>query len=99
MTKITIDEDLNFDKTHFKNIEEFIDYLRSLHLIYELQPTNLANEDVVSYSNQTESMVDDDFELPQWQKDVIDKRLEDIENGKTNFQDFKSALREIEKDL
>jgi len=48
MTKITLDEDLNFDKTHFKDLGELIDYLRSLHLIYELQPVNRVNEDLMS---------------------------------------------------
>lgn len=99
MTKITIDEDLNFDKTHFKDIGELISYLRSRHLIYEFQPVNRVNEDLMSYTEQAKLGIDDEYELSQWQKDVIDKRLQDIEEGKVKFQDFESAIKEIEKDL
>jgi len=59
----------------------------------------MVNEDATIYTEQRKKTVNEDFELPQWQKDVIDKRLKDIEKGKTNFQDFDSAIREIEKEL
>jgi hypothetical protein len=57
----------------------------------------LVNEDAVSYSNQTESMVDDDFELPQWQKDVIDKRLEDLEKNPDSFISYDAFLEKYGK--
>jgi hypothetical protein len=57
----------------------------------------LVNEDAVSYSNQTESMVDGDFELPQWQKDVIDKRLEDLEKNPDSFISYDAFLEKYGK--
>jgi len=43
--------------------------------------------------------IEEDAELHQWQKDIIDERLEKIANGKENFQDFDIAIDEIEKEL
>jgi len=97
MIKITIDENLNFDKTHFKNIEELIDYLRSLNLIYDLQPKNMVNEDPTLYTEQIKDTINEDFELPQWQKDVIDKRLEDLEKNPNSFISYDEFLEKYGK--
>lgn len=97
MTKITIDEDLNFDKTHFQNIGELIDYLRSLHLIYELQPYHSVNEDAAIYTDQLNEIEKEDFELPQWQKDVIDKRLDDLEKNPNSYISYDEFLEKYGK--
>ena len=41
--------------------------------------------------------IEENTELHQWQKDIIDKRLDKIANGNETFQDFYSAIDEIEK--
>ncbi|TLU98143.1 hypothetical protein [Dyadobacter luticola] len=39
------------------------------------------------------------FEIPQWQKDIVLKRLKDYENGIEEYLEFEHAIKEIEKDL
>lgn len=97
MTKITIEEDLDFDKTHFKNIEELIDYLRSLNLIYDLQPKNMVNEGATVFTEKMKDTINENFELPQWQKDVIDKRLEDLEKNPNSFISYDEFLEKYGK--
>ena len=43
--------------------------------------------------------IEDDAELHQWQKNIIDSRLDKIANGNERFQDFKTAINEIENEL
>ena len=38
-------------------------------------------------------------ELFQWQTDIIDERLEKIANGNEKFQDFDTAIDEVEQGL
>ncbi len=38
-------------------------------------------------------------EIRPWQKDIIDERLEKIANGNEKFQDFETAIGEIENEL
>ncbi len=39
------------------------------------------------------------LELDQWQKDIIDDRLEKVAKENEKFQDFEKAIEEIENDL
>ena len=43
--------------------------------------------------------MEEDTELNQWQKDIIDERLEKISNGNEKFQDIETAIDEIEGEL
>ncbi len=43
--------------------------------------------------------IEDITELHQWQKDIIDERLEKIAKGNEKFQDFETAIDEIENEL
>ena len=43
--------------------------------------------------------IEDKTTLHQWQKDIIDERLERIAKGNEEFQDFDTAIDEIEKEL
>jgi len=43
--------------------------------------------------------LEDTAELHQWQKDIIDDRLEEVAKGNEKFQDFETAIEEIENDL
>ena len=43
--------------------------------------------------------IEENTELHQWQKDIIDERLEKITKDNEKFQDFETAIGEIEKDL
>ncbi len=40
-----------------------------------------------------------EFDIPEWHKKILDKRLKAIENGEEEFQDFNEALDEIEREL
>jgi Putative addiction module component len=39
------------------------------------------------------------FDIPEWHKKELDKRLEAIKNGDEQFIDFEEALDEIEREL
>ena len=43
--------------------------------------------------------MEDNMGLHQWQKEIIDERLENIANGDEKFQDFETAIAEIENEL
>ena len=43
--------------------------------------------------------IEDSTELDQWQKDLIDERLAKIARGNEKFQDFETAIEEIENKL
>lgn len=43
--------------------------------------------------------LEDNTELYQWQKNLIDDRLEKIADGNEKFQDFENAINEIENEL
>ena len=43
--------------------------------------------------------IEDYSELHQWQKDIIDERLKKIAKGNQEFQDFETAIDEIENEL
>ena len=43
--------------------------------------------------------IEENTELHQWQKDIIDERLEKIAKGNEKFQDFETSIDEIEKEL
>lgn len=43
--------------------------------------------------------MEDDRELNQWQKNIIDERIEKISNGSEKFQDIDTAIDEIEREL
>ena len=43
--------------------------------------------------------IDSSTELYQWQVDIIDKRLSKIADGNEKFQDFDTAIDEIEQGL
>jgi hypothetical protein len=45
------------------------------------------------------SDVDLDDELPQWQKDIIDTRLEDYHKNPTDVMNFDKMIDDIEKRL
>lgn len=38
----------------------------------------------------------EDFVVPEWQKDEVRKRLEDYKKNPTQVQDFDEAMKEIE---
>ena len=42
---------------------------------------------------------DKNIDLHQWQKDIIDERLDKIAKGNEKFHDFEIAIDEIEKEL
>ena len=42
---------------------------------------------------------EENTELHQWQKNIIDERLEKITKGDEKFQDFETAIDEIEREL
>ena len=50
-------------------------------------------KDIIQASKQEE------FPIYQWQKDIVNKRLKDIENGNVRFLDFDDVINEIEKEL
>jgi len=43
--------------------------------------------------------IEDNTELYQWQKNIIDNRQEKIAEGNEKFQDFETAINEIENEL
>ncbi len=43
--------------------------------------------------------IEDSTDLHQWQKEIVDERLEMIAKGNEKFQDFETVIDEIEKDL
>ena len=43
--------------------------------------------------------MEDNMGLHQWQKEIIDERLENIAHGDEKFQDFETAIAEIENEL
>ncbi len=43
--------------------------------------------------------ISDNSELQPWQKDIIDERMKKIADGNEKFQDFETAIDEIEKEL
>lgn len=43
--------------------------------------------------------IEENTELHQWQKNIIDERLEKIAKGDEKFQDFETAIDEIENEL
>ena len=43
--------------------------------------------------------IEDDVKLNEWQKDIIDERIERIAKGNEKFQDFETAIDEIDKEL
>jgi hypothetical protein len=43
--------------------------------------------------------IEDNTELHLWQKEIIDERLEKIAKGNEKFQDFETAIGEIENEL
>jgi hypothetical protein len=43
--------------------------------------------------------IEESSELLQWQIDIIEERLERIANGSEKFQDFETAIDEIENEL
>jgi hypothetical protein len=38
-------------------------------------------------------------ELPQWQKNIIDKRLKEIENNPASVQDIEGLFEELDKEI
>ncbi|RLD46040.1 MAG: hypothetical protein DRI86_04240 [Bacteroidetes bacterium] len=62
--------------------------------IYSLQDVSII-EKLKSIQKNIE--IDKSTELNQWQKDIIDERLDKIANGNEKFQDFETAIDEIEK--
>lgn len=47
----------------------------------------------------TDNEIEDNTELHQWQKDIINERLEKIADGNEKFHDFETAINEIENEL
>ena len=43
--------------------------------------------------------MEDNMGLHQWQKDIIDERLEDTAKSNKKFQNFETAIVEIENEL
>ena len=43
--------------------------------------------------------IEENTKLHQWQKDIINERVEKISKGREKFQDFETAIDEIEKEL
>lgn len=41
----------------------------------------------------------DEPQIHQWQKDIVNKRLEDIDKGNIKFFDFNDVINEIEEEL
>jgi hypothetical protein len=39
------------------------------------------------------------YEIPDWQKEIVLKRMEAYRNGKAELVDFEEAMNEIEKNL
>lgn len=39
------------------------------------------------------------YDIPQWQKDELDKRMESYKNNPDQLLDFDQAMDDIEKDL
>lgn len=99
MTKIFIDEDLNLDKTHFKTLQEFQEYISDKVLNAESTIENTVKEESVVYAGNTDAKIEGVSELQHWQKEIIEKRLDDINSGQVNFQEFNSAIDEIEREL
>ena len=43
--------------------------------------------------------LENDIEIPQWQKDLLDKRLIDYKENPKQVLDFNTVMDEIEKEL
>jgi len=64
--------------------------------IYSIQDISII-EKLKSF--QKSIIIEENTELHQWQRDIIDERLDKIANGNETFQDFDTAINEIEKGL
>jgi len=38
-------------------------------------------------------------DIPEWHKEEIDRRLDDIKNGREEFQNYKDAMDELKNEL
>lgn len=129
MTIISIDDNLNIDKDHFKSLDEFMEYIVQQNILTAHE--HLVKEEAIKYGNKSDEKAQleqlsfiieqlkqvKDFRLMerikdiiqaskqeglpiyQWQKDIVNKRLKDIENGNVKFLDFDDVINEIEKEL
>jgi len=53
----------------------------------------------LSFKQKFKNIDIDSDDIPEWHKEELDRRLEAIENGTTEFHDFNDAMDEIEKGL
>ena len=53
----------------------------------------------ISLIEKLTELQEDDIEIHQWQKDILDKRLSDYKNNPEQVLDFDTAMDEIEKEL
>ena len=59
----------------------------------------IVNLDDLTTIERIKSIQHESVDIPQWQKDLINSRLQKIENGEDKFYDFDEAIKEIEDEL
>ncbi len=53
----------------------------------------------ISLIEKLTDLQNDEIEIHQWQKDILDERLSDYKNNPEQVLDFDTAMDEIEKEL
>jgi len=58
---------------------------------------SLQKEDILEQIETFTGRYRNDLELPQWQKDELDRRMKDLEQNPNSTIDFDKALEDIRK--
>jgi len=62
--------------------------------------TQLQDISLIEKLNKMRTTTDEvDFEVPEWHKEIVRKRMADYKNNPDQAVDFDTAMDEIEKDL
>lgn len=55
--------------------------------------------DWIKLKNKYKGIEQEEFDIPQWHKDIVSERLEDYRKNPDSAMDFDSAMDDIEKEL
>jgi len=53
----------------------------------------------LSFKKKFKNVDIDSNDIPEWHKEEIDRRLDDIKNGREEFQNYKDAMNELKNEL